>query len=61
MSNDTAKVSYPAVLIYSKSLLLKYIPIDNLSSSIFGTCNLSQLQVKSFYTGFIEIRVRVNG
>lgn len=60
MSNDTAKVSYPAVLIYSKSLLLKYIPIDNLSSSIF-TCNLSQLQVKSFYTGFIEIRVRVNG
>lgn len=60
MSNDTAKVSYPAVLIYSKSLLLKYIPIDNLSSSIF-TCNLSQLQVKSFYTGFIEIRVRVYG
>lgn len=60
MSNDTAKVSYPAVLIYSKSLLLKYIPIDNLSSYIF-TCNLSQLQVKSFYTGFIEIRVRVNG
>lgn len=60
MSNDTAKVSYPAVLIYSKSLLLKYIPIDNLSSSIF-TSNLSQLQVKSFYTGFIEIRVRVNG
>lgn len=60
MSNDTAKVSYPAVLINSKSLLLKYIPIDNLSSSIF-TCNLSQLQVKSFYTGFIEIRVRVNG
>lgn len=60
MSNDTAKVSYPAVLINSKSLLLKYIPIDNLSSSIF-TSNLSQLQVKSFYTGFIEIRVRVNG
>lgn len=60
MSNDTAKVSYPAVLINSKSLLLKYIPIDNLSSSIF-TSNLSQLQVKSFYRGFIEIRVRVNG
>lgn len=60
MSNDTAEVSYPAVFIYSKSLLLKYIPIDNLSSSIF-TSNLSQLQVKSFYTGFIEIRVRVNG